>query len=259
MLVVISPAKKLDWQAAPHKGLTPRLADEARALAAVARGLSANDLRRLMHLSPALAELNVERFHAFAEDPEAEVTRPAVFGFAGDTYVGLHARSLEPEAFDWARDHLRILSGLYGLLRPEDAIQPHRLEMGTRLVTARGRSLYDWWGPRIAEMLRADALAAGAEAVVNCASREYFSAVDLQALGLPVITPQFLDARDGEQAKVISFHAKRARGAMARFMMEGRLVVPADLRAFDWMGYRYQPDQSSPTAPVFLREHPASV
>lgn len=257
MLAVISPAKKLDWRPVDAPTSPPRLHDEAVALADIARGLSAGELARLMHLSEGLSTLNHGRFQRFQATPAAEAQRPAVLGFAGDTYVGLHAASLEPDAWDWARGHLRILSGLYGLLRPEDGIQEHRLEMGTRLTTPRGKTLYDWWGPRIARLLRMDAEAVGARALVNCASKEYFAAVDLLALSLPVVTPVFLDRVEGEEARVVSFHAKRARGAMARFMMENRLSDPADLRHFDAMGYRFQPTASRVDAPVFERTHPA--
>jgi len=257
MLVVISPAKKLDWRPVAAPVGLPRLHEEAVALADIARGLSAAQLGRLMHLSPALSALNHERFQRFAAEPAPEVLRPAALGFAGDTYVGLHAASLEPAARDWAQGHLRILSGLYGLLRPEDGIQEHRLEMGTRLATPRGKTLYDWWGARIARLLKADAEAVGAAAVVNCASQEYFASVAPEVLGLPVVTPRFVDSAEGEAPRVISFHAKRARGAMARFVMENRLTDPAELRHFDAMGYRFQPGDSRPDAPVFLREHPA--
>lgn len=257
MLVVLSPAKKLDWRPVDRPARPPRFAAEAVKLAAIARRQGAKGLARLMHLSPALAALNAERFAAFTADPAPEALRPAMLGFAGDTYVGLHAASLEPEALDWARGHLRILSGLYGLLGPEDAIQPHRLEMGTRLKTPRGNTLYDWWGPRIARALADDAAAVGALAVVNCASREYFTAVDTDALGLPIVTPVFLEQNEGEAPRIVSFHAKRARGAMARFIIENRLTDPADLAQFDAMGYRFQPADSRPDAPVFLRAHPA--
>lgn len=257
MLVVISPAKKLDWRPVDAPATEPRMHDEAVALAAIARGLSPSELGRLMHLSPTLSARTYERFQRFAEQPAPEVLRPAALGFAGDTYVGLHASSLDPEAREWARGHLRILSGLYGLLRPDDAIQEHRLEMGTRLATPRGRSLYDWWGARIARLLREDAVAVSACALVNCASQEYFAAVDADALGMPVITPRFLDCTEGGEPQVISFHAKRARGAMARFMVENHVTNPADLRHFDAMGYCFQPADSIEAAPVFLREHPA--
>jgi len=257
MLVVISPAKRLDWRPVDAPVQVPRFQAEAVRLTRIARALTVAELERLMHLSPALAMLNHDRFQRFAGKPAPEALRPAALGFAGDTYVGLHAASLDGEARDWARGHLRILSGLYGLLRPDDAIQPHRLEMGTRLTTQRGKTLYDWWGPRIAKALREDAGAVGAQAVVNLASKEYFTAVDIRALGLPVVTPQFLDQNEGDAARVVSFHAKRARGAMARFVMENRLTDPADLRHFDAMGYLFQPEQSAAMAPVFLRLHPA--
>ncbi|MCC5971873.1 MAG: peroxide stress protein YaaA [Pararhodobacter sp.] len=256
MLVIISPAKKLDWRPVDRPMDAPRFQEAAAQLAGFARQLPAAELGRLMHLSVALSALNHERFQRFASEPAPEVLRPAALGFAGDTYVGLHAASLDSEAREWARGHLRILSGIYGLLRPEDGIQEHRLEMGTKLATPRGKSLYDWWGPRIARALNADAQAVGAGAVVNCASKEYFAAVDTDTLALPVITPVFLDRNDGEEARIVSFHAKRARGAMARFVMENRLSDPADLRHFDAMGYRFQPGKSCVAAPVFLREHP---
>jgi cytoplasmic iron level regulating protein YaaA (DUF328/UPF0246 family) len=255
MLVVISPAKKLDWTRAgdaPWQGrLQPRFQDAATELAGLARQVGADGLRKLMDLSPALAQLNAERFAAFRAVPDPAGTRAAVLGFAGDTYVGLHAPSMDAAAADRARGHLRMLSGLYGVLRPEDQIQPHRLEMGTRLANARGRDLYAFWGDRIARMLAHDARETGARHVLNCASREYFGAVDLAALGLPVITPVFLDRTDDGEDKVISFHAKRARGAMARFVLENRVLEPGDLREFDWMGYRWQ--DSPVDAPVFLR------
>ncbi|KPQ05178.1 MAG: hypothetical protein HLUCCA12_15615 [Rhodobacteraceae bacterium HLUCCA12] len=257
MLVVISPAKKLDWRPADRAVQAPRFGKEAAALARIARRLSPDDLARLMSLSAGLSTLNHARFQRFSPDPAPEQLRPAALGFAGDTYVGLHAASFDADAWDRARGHLRILSGLYGLLGPEDGIQEHRLEMGTRLATPRGKTLYDWWGPRIARALRADAQAVTARAVINCASREYFAAVDVPALGLPVITPVFLDRHEGDAPRIVSFHAKRARGAMARFVIENRLTDPADLRHFDAMGYRFQPDESRPDAPVFLREHPA--
>lgn len=255
MLVVISPAKKLDWTrvaAEPWEGRTqPRMQDAAVELAELARAAGADGLRKLMHLSPALADLNAERFAQFAAEPDPVGTRAAVLGFAGDTYVGLHAPSMDTASADWARGHLRMLSGLYGVLRPEDQIQPHRLEMGTRLTNARGRDLYAFWGAQIAQVLAQDAAEVGARHVLNCASREYFGAVDLDALGLPVITPVFLDRNADGEDKVISFHAKRARGAMARFVMENRVTDPVDLRQFDWMGYRWR--DSPLDAPVFLR------
>lgn len=253
MLVVISPAKKLDWTDAPDMAQTvPDFAADAAYLAEMCAHLSEADLRRLMDISPALATLNHARFRDFVADPSPDATRPAVLAFAGDTYQGLHARSLDADALAHGHDHLRILSGLYGVLRPCDGIQPYRLEMGSRLKTDRGGTLYAYWGTRLAEALNAQAGATGAVALVNCASQEYFGAVDRAALAVPVITPTFLEDR-ADGPKIISFHAKRARGAMARFMLEERVTDPTDLAGFAALGYRHDPGRSTPDAPVFVR------
>ncbi|WP_296640271.1 peroxide stress protein YaaA [Roseinatronobacter sp.] len=254
MLVILSPAKKLDWTAQPDATTRPDFQADAVALADVAKELGTPGLKKLMHISDKLAELNLERFESFKADPEPEATRPAIHAFAGDTYTGLDAGSLDPDALNWAKGHLRILSGLYGLLRPFDAMQPYRLEMGSRLKTEKGKSLYDYWGDRISQALNAAAAEAGAKVIVNCASQEYFGAVELGALRPRVITPQFLDSKDGAEPKVISFYAKKARGAMARFVMERRLTDPAELRAFDSGGYAFDAEQSSEDRPVFIRE-----
>jgi cytoplasmic iron level regulating protein YaaA (DUF328/UPF0246 family) len=257
MLVVISPAKKLDWTDVPDVDQTvPAFAADAAYLAGVAAKLSQDDLRKLMDISPALAELNRDRFRDFVADPSSDATRPAARAFAGDTYQGLHAQSLDPDALAHGQDHLRILSGLYGVLRPRDAIQPYRLEMGSKLQTERGVTLYAYWGARLAEALNAQAEKTGSRALVNCASQEYFGAVDRGALKVPVITPTFLEDR-ADGPKVISFHAKRARGAMARFMLEERVTDPADLTAFQGLGYRFDPARSTPEAPAFVRPEKA--
>ncbi len=254
MLVLLSPAKKLDWGAAPAPRTTPEFQDDAVALAAQARALGAPGLKRLMQISDALAELNKARFDAFAPDPAPDDTRPALHAFAGDTYTGLDARSLDAAALERAQDRLRILSGLYGLLRPFDGIQPYRLEMGSRLHTDHGRTLYAYWGARIAHAVDAAADAAGTDVVVNCASQEYFGAVDRAALRARVVTPHFLDSRDGAAPRVISFHAKKARGAMARFILDHHLADPAAMAGFSTGGYRFDPARSTPDAPVFVRE-----
>jgi len=257
MLVAISPAKRLDWGETGLEVTEPRFAKEAARLAGHGRQLTLTKLKSLMDLSDDLARLNRERFQAFADAPDPQATRPAVRAFAGDTYIGLDAASLDSDALDWAQDHLRILSGLYGVLRPRDAIQPYRLEMGSRLKTRRGATLYDFWGKDIAKSLKADARDIGAEVLVNCASQEYFGAVDTKALGLRVITPVFLEDRGG-RAKMVSFFAKKARGAMARFVIDRRLSDPAGLRDFDTGGYAYDPDRSTEEAPVFVRDYPES-
>lgn len=242
MLTVISPAKRLE--PAPRalpEGIhptAPAFPADTGLLVETARGLTAADLRKLMDISPALAQLNADRFAAFGTQPAA----PAGLLFAGDTYSGLEAKTMEADAWLWATRHLRILSGLYGLLRPTDVIEPYRLEMGSRLANPRGSDLYAFWGDRIAQALNTAAAETGAEVLVNCASGEYFGAVDLAALKLRVITPVFLDEKDGTE-KVISFWAKKARGAMARFIADHRLTDPQAIRDFDIGGYRFSEAQ----------------
>lgn len=253
MLVVVSPAKRLSAAPAPlPPGIaagSPRFPAQTAQLVALARGLSPDDLRRLMTLSPQLAALNCDRYARFGAQQQA----PALHLFAGDTYAGMEAARMEPDSWRRALSHLRILSGLYGLLAPNDLIEPHRLEMGTRLANPFGKDLYAFWGSRIAEALAADARASGASVILNCASVEYFHAVDLAALGLRVITPRFLDGPEGEE-RVMSLWAKRARGAMARFVLDHHLTEPAALRDFGVGGYRFCPHRSAPDLPVFTRQ-----
>ena len=258
MLVVISPAKKLDWTERDIETSEPVFKEDAAHLADTARGLSSEDLQKLMKISADLAKLNRDRFRDFSDDPAAEDTRPAALAFAGDTYQGLEAASLDPHEMDWAQEHLRILSGLYGLLRPRDAIQPYRLEMGSKLKTERGKSLYASWGDRIAKALNDQAEALGTDVLVNCASQEYFGAVDEKALNLRVITPVFMEDKGGTP-KIVSFYAKKARGAMARFIVQHRLTDPEGLRDFDTGGYVYQPEMSEPGKPVFVRNAEAAA
>ena len=253
MLVVVSPAKKLDMQ--PADGVVPTepvFSHNADELAAVARDLSLADLQSLMGLSANLAQLNADRFATFGSQDR----KPAALAFAGDTYQGLEATSLDPDEMAWAQNHLRILSGLYGILRPLDAIEPYRLEMGSRLKTSRGSSLYDYWGQHISKALNEQALETKSQVLVNCASQEYFGAVDLSVLTPQVITPTFMEYKAGK-AKIVSFFAKKARGAMARYIIQNRLTQTDDLKAFDRGGYSYQPDQSDAHKWVFLRDYPA--
>ena len=254
LLIVLSPAKRLDFTPpALDVASTPRrCADETAELAKVTRKLSRADLRRLMSISDALADLNYERFQSF-DNETAEGAVQAVFAFAGDVYEGLSARTLSADDLTWAQDHLRILSGFYGLLRPLDAIQPYRLEMGTRLKTKRGATLYDFWGERISLRLNEDAEKLPEQTLVNLASHEYFGAVDARALKLPVVTPHFKEKKDGE-ARIISFYAKKARGGMARYAIENRLEKVEDLKAFDRDGYRFDKSLSTDTDWIFIRE-----
>jgi len=261
MLTVISPAKKLDER---PRSLTdealsePVFSTEAMALVSAARALSVAELQGLMGLSEALGRLNRDRFQAYRRKPAAGAAFPAIHCFAGDTYQGLEAATLGPDALRWADGHLRILSGLYGLLRPMDAIQPYRLEMGSRLATAQGADLYAFWGDKIARALNKAAAEAGTGVLMNCASVEYFSAVQRNALKLRVITPVFMEEKAGE-AKIVSFFAKRARGAMARFVAENHLTDPDDLRGFSAGGYAYRAGLSAPDRLVFTRAAEADV
>ncbi|WP_281967255.1 peroxide stress protein YaaA [Roseovarius nanhaiticus] len=249
MLVAISPAKKLDMSPTERAATVPGFSKDAKALAEVANGLSQNELRKLMDISADLAKLNAERFASFGEME----SKPAALAFAGDTYQGLEAGSLDDDEMAWAQDHLRILSGLYGVLRPLDAIQPYRLEMGSKLKTERGKSLYEYWGTRLSEALNRHADDVKTDILVNCASQEYFGAVDLDALNLRVITPVFLENKGGTP-KIVSFYAKKARGAMARFIIQNRLTDAEALLDFDTGGYRHAPDLSEEGKPAFLRD-----
>lgn len=257
MLVVISPAKRLDWAERTVKTTEPAMQEDAIRLAKTARNLTLGNLKALMGLSDDLARLNRDRFKAFEDAPAPDVTRPAMLAFAGDTYQGLDATSFSDADTVYAQDHLRILSGLYGLLRPLDAIQPYRLEMGSRLKTRRGASLYDYWRDNLAKALNAQAEATGSEMLVNCASQEYFGAVAPKALKLRVVTPVFMEDK-GQGPKMVSFFAKRARGAMARHVIRNRVTDMDGLRAFNADGYEFQPDQSDDSRLVFVRPYPVT-
>ena len=255
MLVVISPAKSLDMDPVDVLATVPEFQDEAIRLSKTARNLTLAQLKGLMSISDDLARLNRDRFKAFAADPTAAMVKPAVLAFNGDTYQGLEAKTLNADDLAWAQDHLGILSGLYGVLRPLDEIQPYRLEMGSRLKTRRGTSLYDYWGDTIAKALNERASQAGTDTLINCASQEYFGAADRKALKLRVITPQFLEVKD-DRPRIVSFFAKRARGAMARFVVENRLTDADDILDFSTGGYAYDADLWMPDKPVFLRNYP---
>jgi hypothetical protein len=256
MLVVISPAKSLDMTPVQIPASAPAFQDDALRLAKTARGLSLGELKSLMTISDDLARLNRDRFAAFAADPAPEAVKPAALAFNGDTYQGLEAKTLSTDDLHWAQDHLGILSGLYGLLRPLDAIQPYRLEMGSKLKTRRGASLYEYWGDTIAKALNARAADVGADTLVNCASQEYFGAVDRKALKLRVITPSFMEVKD-DKPRIVSFFAKRARGAMARFIVENRLTDAEAIKDFTSGGYAYDADLSDGDTWVFVRDYPA--
>lgn len=254
MLIVLSPAKSLDFTPAPAElpSTRPELKADTAELVEVARRLSRSDLRSLMHISEKLADLNFERFQSFKGK---RATVQAALAFAGDVYDGLDARSLDRESLEWAQDHVRILSGLYGVLRPLDCIEPYRLEMGAKLRTERGATLYDFWGSKIAERLNKVAAKHTDPTLVNLASQEYFGAVDARALKLPLVNVRFLEEKDGE-ARVISFYAKKARGLMARYAIEHRIEIAVGLKRFDAAGYRFDPAGSTEADWTFVRRHP---
>jgi cytoplasmic iron level regulating protein YaaA (DUF328/UPF0246 family) len=251
--MVISPAKSLDFTPPDPRvpATIPAMTEDIAELAKITRKLTKADLKRLMGISDNLALLNRERFQAF--DAESEDGVQAAMAFDGDVYDGLQARTLDKTGLSVAQKRLRILSGLYGLLRPLDVIQPYRLEMGTRLKTKRGSSLYDFWGERIAKALDEAAEGAGEPVLINLASQEYFGAIDRKALKLPVVTCHFREIKGDEPAKVISFYAKRARGMMARFAIDQRLDRAEGFKDFKVGGYAYDAQASTTEDWVFTR------
>ncbi len=254
MLIVLSPAKTLDFDTPPHVGRysQPAMLSESRRLVSRLKALDVAALASLMSISDTLAALNVARYTRWKTPFTPRNAKQAVLAFDGDVYDSLDAGSLDAEQLDWAQTHLRILSGLYGLLRPLDLMQPYRLEMGTRLANERGRDLYAFWGERIAASIAAELEAHRRPVLVNLASVEYFDAVARTALPYRVVQPVFQEARGGAW-KVTGFAAKRARGRMARFAIEGRIDEPERLKAFDADGYRFVPGVSTADTWVFRR------
>jgi len=257
MLILLSPAKTLDVLtptrvASPTQ---PRFLDQSASLVRTARRQSAKRLGELMNISPALATLNRDRFRDWRPEHDADSARPAIQAFRGDVYTGLDADTLDDDDLAFAQARLCILSGLYGVLRPLDLMHAHRLEMGTKLATRRGGTLYDFWGERVAKAL--DEQADGGP-IANLASSEYYDVVRRPGIRAPVVSPVFQDEKDGGY-KVISFFAKRARGAMARHLVRSRATSPEALIAFDGLGYRHAPSESTEMRPVFRRTREAAT
>ncbi len=255
MLAIVSPAKKLNFNelAAPIPHSQPDFLDRSQVLVNTVRRLSRAKLANLMKLSDKLAELNFQRFKAFSPPFTTANAKQAVLAFSGDTYIGLEAASLAEKDLVYAQDHLRILSGLYGMLRPLDLIQPYRLEMGSKLSNPEGADLYDFWGEDLADTL--DSLASDHKepVIINLASNEYFKAVKPKHLKTRVITPVFKEVKNGE-AKVLGMFAKRARGMMARYMIAGRVEKAEKLKKFNVGGYSYQDHLSDENTWIFTRE-----
>lgn len=256
MLFLLSPAKSLDYDTPTDVVSTePLFAADAAALIRQLRTQTPAQLAGLMSLSDKLATLNVARYAAWRRRATPDNSKPAVLAFNGDVYDGLQARTLPPEALAWAQEHVVILSGLYGVLRPLDALQPYRLEMGTRWANPRGRDLYAWWGDRIAEHLNKRQAREETPVIINLASQEYARAALRPALRARVVECVFQDGKAGDDSsyKIISFHAKKARGLMARYAITHRIDRPQALRDFDLEGYRYADQVSAPDRLVFRR------
>ena len=257
MLIVVSPAKALDYSSAlpTRKHSQPRMLDAAEPLVDVMRQKSPDEIAKLMGISAELAELNFERYADWEAPFSPDDARPALLAFAGDVYQGMDAAATFTERdYTHAQKVLRILSGLYGVLRPLDLMQPYRLEMGSKLATDRGRDLYSYWGEHITEVLNEDLAASpGPAVVVNLASHEYFRSVDVGRLEGRLVTPAFLDGRGDGEPKMISFFAKRARGAMAGWIIRNRLKSVRGLRDFGGLGYGFDAEQSATDRPVFVR------
>ena len=255
MLFLLSPAKKLDYDSvvATQTHTQPLFVKEATALIKVLKDKSADEVSALMDLSPALSQLNVDRYAAWKPSFTQANSRQAILAFNGDVYEGMNASSLNEKDLLWAQDHVAILSGLYGVLRPLDLMRPYRLEMGTRLTNPAGSNLYAFWAKTIAPYLNERLAADKSPIIINLASEEYFKSVDLKALKARVVQCVFQDGKQGV-FKVVSFHAKRARGLMARYAIEHRVTKPEGLKKFDSEGYMYTPELSTEDKLVFRRE-----
>ena len=255
MLMVISPAKTLDYETPPptRRFTQPEYLDHSQLLIDQLREMSPQQISELMHLSDKLAALNVARYGSWNPAFNPDNAKQALLAFKGDVYTGLDASDFSEDDFEFAQRHLRMLSGLYGVLRPLDLMQPYRLEMGTKLANPRGKDLYAFWGERISDWLNAALFAQGDDILLNLASNEYFGAVKRQALKARVIEVDFKDMKNG-QYKIISFYAKKARGLMSRYVIKERITDPKKLKDFDYDGYRFSPDDSSADHLVFLRE-----
>ncbi len=259
MLMVISPAKDLDFAPLSRQlALTqPDFLPQAAELNAVCRELTPADLSHLMHISDKLAGLNAARFASWSLPFTPDNAKAALFAFNGDVYQGLQAQSLSDAQLAYAQQHLRILSGLYGVLRPLDLMQPYRLEMGTSLLNPRGKDLYQFWGGQITDSLNQQLEQLKAPFLLNLASQEYFKAVKIKQLAKPLINVQFKDQKNG-QYKIISFFAKKARGLMARYVIEQQVNSVEGLRNFDVAGYRFSPELSKAHELTFLRDEVAA-
>lgn len=254
MLVLLSPAKTLDFETPPtvEANSKARFLEDSQELIDQLQHLKSAEVGKLMSVSEKISELNVQRFNSWKTPFTPNNAKPAAMAFRGDVYQGLDADTLSSDDFEFAQSSVRILSGLYGILRPLDLIQPYRLEMGTRFANKRGSNLYKFWGDRLTQSLNQEITADKHTAVINLASNEYFKAVKAPQLQAPLITPAFRDWKNGEY-KMISFFAKKARGMMTRYVVDQRLESPEALKQFDTGGYAYCEAESTADTWVFLR------
>ena len=255
MLIVISPAKTLDYESAPttDEHSMPDFISDSADLIERLRKLTPPDIEQLMGISPKLADLNFGRYLNWSKQVNQDNAKQAILAFKGDVYSGLQAENLSEKDLAYAQEHLRILSGLYGVLKPLDLMQPYRLEMGTKLDTGRGQNLYEFWGDKPAETLNKQLSALGSQILVNLASNEYFKSINLDKLKAEVVTPVFKDYKNGKY-KVISFYAKKARGLMSAWIIQNRISKKSDLKKFDIDGYKFNAAASEGNELVFLRD-----
>ena len=254
MLTVLSPAKKLskDCFVKSDRYQKPQFLEESKDLVSRLKKMTPPELMSLMTISENLAELNWERMQKWNEVFNPKNSREAIFSFMGDTYSGLDADSLTDRDLEFAQKNIRILSGLYGILRPLDLMKPYRLEMGTTFANEKGKNLYEYWDDSLAKSIKKDLRNHRENIVINCASLEYFKAIDYPSLNADIITPHFKDMKNG-QYKMISFYAKKARGMMARFIIQNQIESVDDILAFDLGGYSYNASLSVPNQPCFTR------
>jgi len=254
MIIVISPAKNLDFHSKYDFEVTkPRLLKFTNELISNLKNKSIQDIEKLMSISTSLATLNAQRFHNFKTNPSSEHTQPAIFAFNGDVYQGLQASSFNSKKMEFAQKHLRILSGLYGILRPLDMIQPYRLEMGTQLAFDDYKTLYDYWDTKIMNLLLEDLKAQNDNIIINLASNEYFKSVNKKEFSANIIDIEFKDFKN-DQYKIISFFAKKARGLMSKYIIDNAISDHNDLKGFDYEGYYYDPVASSAQKIAFKRD-----
>ena len=255
MLILVSPAKTLDFEttAVTNTFTQPDFLDQSQVLIDELRDLTAADIGTLMKLSEKLSQLNFDRFADWSAPFTPKNAKQAVLAFKGDVYTGMNAESFSEEDFVFAQDHLRLLSGLYGLLRPLDLMQAYRLEMGTKFANSRGKNLYEFWGNIITDSVNEILAKQDEPLLINLASNEYFKSVKKKNVEGKIITPNFKDCKNGKY-KVISFYAKKARGMMAAYIIKNRLTEVEDLKKFDWQGYYFCPEESTATDLIFKRE-----